>query len=51
MKLANVKSKFEKMDIMWKKYLRCWPVGGMKGKYPFAVDRSSFAYGFTEGFC
>ena len=32
MKFANVKNEFEMTDIMQKKYLHCWAVGGLKGQ-------------------
>ena len=32
MKFANIKNEFEMIDIMWKKYLLCWSMGGVKGQ-------------------
>ena len=29
---ANIKNEFEMSDIMYKKYLQCWSVGGVKGQ-------------------
>ena len=33
MKFANVKNEFKLTDIMQKKYLHCWSVGGVKGQF------------------
>ena len=32
MKFANIKNEFKNIYIMWKKHLRCWSAGSMKGK-------------------